>query len=117
MRSVRILVLAICASAAGCVTTELPAGAPPTGVLAVAPGAASVTVTSNASVVANCVAVGDVFTVASTGTPELKNLAVGLHANVVLLTAVGGVGGVGGKAGAENTAEGVAYQCANSAPH
>jgi hypothetical protein len=112
MASVRILTLAICLSAAGCVTTELPAGAPPTGVLAIAPGAAGVTVTSDASVVANCDAVGDVFTVAASGTPELKNLAVGLHANVVLLTAVGGVGG---NAGSMATAEGVAYRC-NSPP-
>ena len=114
MRPVRILIFVICISAAGCVTSQLPTDAPPASVLAVAPGADSVTVTSNASVVASCTAVGDVFTVASAGTWELKNLAVGLHANVVLLTAVGSVGG---KSGYIATAEGVAYRCDSSAPH
>jgi hypothetical protein len=113
--SVRILLLVICVITCGCVgvATELPAGAPPTGVLAVAPGAEKVTVTTNASVVASCVAVGNVSTLSPSGTQELKNLAVGLHADVVLLTAVGGVAT---KTTTEQSAEGVAYRCNSSAP-
>jgi hypothetical protein len=58
--------------------------------------------------------VGNVFTLSNSGAPELKNLAVGLHADVVLLTSVGGVGG---KTASESTAEGVAYRCNSSTAH
>jgi len=47
------------------------------------------------------------------GTHELKNLAVGLHADVVLLTSVGGVAT---KTTTEQSAEGVAYRCNSFAP-
>lgn len=117
MRSVRILVvLAVGVSICGCAAfhTRTSGPKPPAGVLAVAPGAEKVTVTTNASLVANCVAVGDVFTLSSAGTEELKNLAVGLHADVVLLTARGVITT---KASSHGNAEGVAYRCNTPAFH
>lgn len=117
MRSVRtLMVVAVCVSTCGCGVFhgKTPGPKPPAGVLAVAPGAEKVTVTTNASLVANCVAVGDVSTLSSAGTEELKNLAVGLHADVVLLTARGEIAT---KGSSQESAEGVAYRCNTPAFH